>query len=205
MALTDNESKAGTSLLSGGLTEPLKEQPGQEEPIQLASLGRFGGKIGNFIGNTFFGKDLFSSRKFTKELKSGQREPMDVEDIFIPPFLRPLVEEKEKGATIRTVKEKDVNPSEIMIGQSKDKDERDAKAQEFLDNRKVQAQPKKGLLTDFRVTGSQGDDKLPNEQTILTNIEAISQTHKGKINEAKRGEITNETLQDLADIVGTSP
>lgn len=207
MALTDNESKAGTSLLSGGLTEPLKEQPGQEEPIQLASLGlgRFGGKIGNFIGNTFFGKDLFSSRKFTKELESGQREAMDVEDIFIPPFLRPLVEEKEKGATIRTVKEKDVNPSEIMIGQSKDKDERDAKAQEFLDNRKVQAQPKKGLLTDFRVTGSQGDDKLPNEQSILTNIEAISQTHKGKINEAKRGEITNETLQDLADIVGTSP
>mgnify|MGYP003133541054 FL=1 len=61
------------------------------------------------------------------------------------------------------------------------------------------------MLTDFRVTGSQGDDKLPNEQSILNSIEAISQTHRGKIDEASRGKITQAETQQLADLVGASP
>ena len=214
MALTDTENKAGTSLLSGGVTEPLTSQPG-EEGVQLAfgggigsKLGRFATKFGDsnfgqFLGNTFFGKDLFSSRKVLQELESGKRDPIDIEDIFVPPFLRGT--ETEKRAKTKVFGAKEVPQSEQMLDIGKTKEERDAKAQEFLENRKIQAVPKKGLLTDFRVTGSQGDDKLPNEQSILNSIEAISQTHRGKIDEASRGKITQAETQQLADLVGASP
>jgi hypothetical protein len=61
----------------------------------------------------------------------------------------------------------------------------------------------KGLLDDFRAVGSAGDAKIPDEQGVLSGIQAISKTYAGQIDEAKRGEITLEVTRQMADILGT--
>ena len=44
MALTDAENTAISSILTGGVEEPLTEQPGAEEkPVELAMFGKAGG------------------------------------------------------------------------------------------------------------------------------------------------------------------
>ena len=108
MALTDIEGKAGTSLLSGGVTEPLTEQPGNEqEVIQLASAQ---GKVGGLLGKWFFGNDLWSSRKILQEIETGKREPEKLEDLLIPKFIRqtkkdqPLIYKKDKAELSRLTK-----------------------------------------------------------------------------------------------------
>jgi len=62
-----------------------------------------------------------------------------------------------------------------------------------------------GLLSDFRAIGAQGDEKLPDEGRVLSTIEAISQQYKGKIDEAKRGQQTEEATRRIADIIGMTP
>ena len=60
----------------------------------------------------------------------------------------------------------------------------------------------KGLLDDFRAVGSAGDAKIPDEEGVLSGIQAISKTYAGQIDEAKRGEITLEATRQMADILG---
>jgi len=62
-----------------------------------------------------------------------------------------------------------------------------------------------GNLSDFRAVGAQGDEKIPDEGRTLSTIEAISRSYAGKIDEAKRGEITLEETKQLADLVGSTP
>ena len=229
MALTDTESKASTSLLSGGLTEPLTEQPGKEpEGIQLASMQ---GKGGSLLGRLFFGKDLFRSRTILQDIEKGKREPQKLEDLLIPKFIRPtkkdqpLEYKKDKAELSRLTKmakkstpgsdeQKEIIQQLNDLRTTLNMDPVEVKEgvvnfnqaeKKFLKEKETDAVPKKGLLTDFRVTGSKGDDKLPNEQSVYNTIEAMSQAHRGKIDEAKRGEMTEEVIADLADLIGSGP
>ena len=63
----------------------------------------------------------------------------------------------------------------------------------------------KGMLDDFRAVGAAGDAKIPDEEGVLSSIQAISKTYAGKINEEKRGTITLEATRQLADLVGVAP
>lgn len=196
MALTDIEGKAGTSLLSGGVTEPLTEQPGNEqEVIQLASAQ---GKVGGLLGKWFFGNDLWSSRKMLDEIETGKREPEKLEDLLIPKFIRPT--KKDQPLEYKKEETEKVDPTTASESINLNKAEKT-----FLEEKQKDVVPKDGLLTDFRVTGSKGDDKLPNEQSIYNTIESMSIAQSGKINEAKRGEMTEKAIADLADLVGSGP
>ena len=63
----------------------------------------------------------------------------------------------------------------------------------------------KGMLDDFRAVGAAGDAKIPDEEGVLSSIQAISKTYACKINEEKRGTITLEATRQLADLVGVAP
>lgn len=62
-----------------------------------------------------------------------------------------------------------------------------------------------GMLRDFRAVGSAGDAKIPDEGSILSTIDGISQTYRGTIDEATRGVQTQQATRELADYIGVTP
>jgi len=62
-----------------------------------------------------------------------------------------------------------------------------------------------GMLRDFRAVGSAGDAKIPDEGSILSTIDGISQTYRGTIDEATRGVQTEQATRELADYIGVTP
>ena len=62
-----------------------------------------------------------------------------------------------------------------------------------------------GLLDDFRAVGAAGDAKIPDENNVLSSIQAISKVYAGQIDEAKRGEQTLEATRQMADLLGVAP
>ena len=121
--------------------------------------------------------------------RSIQRKPDDVDDEgFGPGFdlqQTQNYESYEKGLIIRA-----------------DGNDRNT----FMEGLSIAKPPnEKGLLDDFRAKGARGDAKIPDEQAVLDNIQAVSYTYAGKIDEAKRGEIELETTRQLADILGMTP
>ena len=209
MALTDAEDAAISSLLTGGVEAPLEEQPGTEEkPVELAMFGRTGSTASTFIQKMLFGDGLFKSRQVLDELKSGQREKLDLRDMFLDPDA-PAEESTTIPKFIRNLPDGEkieVNiAKELAAGDKTEIKPTDKEFKTFQEERLSDAEPIKGLLTDFRVQGSKGDEKIPNERSVLNTIEAISKSQSGKINEAKRGEIENVELEKLSDLVGLSP
>ena len=79
----------------------------------------------------------------------------------------------------------------------------DAQVINVLDNIKKPANiSEDGLLSDFRALGSAGDKKIPDEGRVLSAIEAISLEYKPQIDEATRGQITQEATRQMADLLG---
>ena len=62
-----------------------------------------------------------------------------------------------------------------------------------------------GMLSDFRAVGASGDAKIPDEKNVLQTIEGVSLTFKDKIDESKRGVITQEATRALAEDLGVNP
>lgn len=209
MALTDAENAAISSLLTGGVEAPLEEQPGTEEkPVELAMFGRAGSAASNFVQRMLFGDGLFKSRAILEDLKSGKREKLNLADMFVDPDAS-AEESKTIPKFIRNLPDGEkieVNiAKELAAGDKTEIKPTDKEFKTFQEERLSDVQPIKGLLTDFRVQGSKGDEKIPNEQSVLNTIEAISKSQAGKITEAKRGEIENAELEKLSDLVGLSP
>ena len=212
MALSDAENAAIASLLTGGVEAPLEEQPGTEEkPVELAMFSGAGGKMGNFVQRMLFGDGLFKSRQVLEDLKSGKRKKLDLRDMFADPNFKGLTEDelREVNETRKKVfnnNEVEVSiPENLAAGDKPEIKPTDKEFKTFQQERLSDAKPLKGLLTDFRVQGSRGDEKIPNEQSVLNTIEAISKSQAGKINEAKRGTIENAELEKLSDLVGLTP
>ena len=212
MALTDAENSAVSSLLSGGPTDPLENQPGQEKPIELAFFGKGGSELGGWLGKMIFGDKLFKSRDISRELQTGERKPKDLADFFADSDVFPEETiEKVDTDVKKTIGDKDGTKIKVKIPEEKSAGQKtpfkptDESFKEFQEQRKVDVKPEKGLLTDFRVSGSQGDEKIPNEQSVLNTIEAISKTQKGEIDRIKRGKLENEEVEKLADLVGLAP
>lgn len=199
MALTDAENTAISSILTGGVEEPLTEQPGAEEkPVELAMFGKAGGTAGTWLTKMLFGQDLFKSRQILDDLKTGKREALKLEDMFLDPEAP-----AEKSVTIpkflRGVEDKDAG------GKADLKKPTEEQFNQFQEERLSDAKPIKGLLTDFRVQGAAGDDKIPNEQSVINSIEAISKTQSAEIERIKRGKMSDDVVGELADLVGLSP
>ena len=60
-------------------------------------------------------------------------------------------------------------------------------------------------MIDFRAVGKGGDQKIPDEGSVLSLINQISINTKINVDEATRGVITNETTKELAEFLGTNP
>ena len=203
------ENAAISSLLTGGVEAPLEEQPGTEEkPVELALFGRAGSAASNFVQRMLFGDGLFKSREILEDLKAGRREKLNLADMFVDPDAS-AEESKTIPKFIRNLPDGEkieVNiAKELAAGDKTEIKPTDKEFKTFQKERLSDVQPIKGLLTDFRVQGSKGDEKIPNEQSVLNTIEAISKSQAGKITEAKRGEIENAELEKLSDLVGLSP
>ena len=140
-----------------------------------------------------------------EDLKSGKREKLNLADMFVDPDA-PAEESKTIPKFIRNLPDGEkiqVNiAKELAAGDTTKSKATDKEFKTFQEERLSDAKPIKGLLTDFRVQGSKGDEKIPNEQSVLNTIEAISKSQAGKITEAKRGEIENAELEKLSDLVG---
>tara|TARA_R110002020_G_scaffold336283_10_gene551485 strand:+ start:4632 stop:7631 length:3000 start_codon:yes stop_codon:yes gene_type:complete len=210
MSLTDAENAAVSSLLSGGPTNPLEQQAGEEKPIELAMFGRGGSDVGGFVGKMLFG-DLYKSRKITEELKTGERQPKDLKEFFADKDLFAEPEETvdtDVTKIIGDTKEGKIElkiPDQLSSGQKTPFKPTDKQFDQFQEQRKIDAKPEKGLLTDFRVTGSRGDDKIPDEQSVRNTMEAISVSQKDEIEKIKRGKLENQEIEKLADLVGLAP
>lgn len=174
-----------------GITSDL--QP-QEEGLeyQVAGLQNFvAGKLGRVLSpkaNTF---NKIEQR--LDELRQNQ------EKITEQPTDESNVNEEGFGPGLENLRNRNTD-SFLRQTEIKADDETVAK---FYENRDVAVPPNsKGLLDDFRAVGAGGDEKIPDEGTILNSIQSISGTYKNQITEATRGEITLTAQRQLADLVG---
>jgi len=60
-------------------------------------------------------------------------------------------------------------------------------------------------MIDFRAVGEGGDQKIPDEGSVLSLINQISINTKINVDEATRGVVEQETTKELAEFLGTSP
>jgi hypothetical protein len=186
------------------LLSPIKTIP--QDEIQLAMSGPISAKLARLIGFDFSGTFGDASKKVDDMVANRgnldttgrtdiEGEQLTFEDGMYAPY--------ERGSVLPNLRAEGAIPN-LRFEQPKLADEERAGMVIEGVQKEVEISPE-GLLDDFRAVGSRGDEKIPDEGRVLSTIQSISSTYAGKIDEAKRGEITTEATRQMADILGMSP
>ena len=183
------------------LLSPIKTVP--QDEIQLAMNGPISRALARAIGFDFSGTFNDASKKVDDmvanrgNLDTSGRTDVDGEQLT---FEDGMYLPYERGSVLPDLRAEGTIPN-LRFDQPKLADEERAGLVIEGIDKEVEIQPD-GMLDDFRAVGSRGDEKIPDEGRVLGTIQSISSTYSGKINEAKRGEITTEATRQMADILG---
>ena len=178
------------------LLETVDQEPKESmEPFDIAGAGKI----------SVFSKDLGDVFTLAKE-KIKKKEELDE-----PKPVREFIGEKEKPVTTKQdteikspileqaaettaetqERQKYINPTDQKIAET---------LKDLSEPNRVEVSPEE--LTDFSAVNKKGETLIPNENNVIDVLEVNSNKYKSKINEAKRGEITQAATRQLADLIG---
>ncbi len=178
------------------LLETVDQEPKESmEPFDIAGAGKI----------SVFSKDLGDVFTLSKE-KIKKKEELDE-----PKPVREFIGEKEKTVTAKQdteiespileqaaettaetqARDKYINPTDQKIAET---------LKDLSEPNRVEVSPED--LTDFSAVNKKGETLIPNEDNVIDVLQVASNKFAGKINEAKRGEITQAATRQLADLIG---
>jgi len=175
------------------LLETVDQEPKESmEPFDIAGAGKI----------SVFSKDLGDVFELSKK-KIAKKEELNK-----PKPVREFIGEKEKTVTTKKTKspileqaaettaetqerQKYINPTDQKIAST---------LKDLSEPNRVEVSPEE--LTDFSAVNKKGETLIPNENNVIDVLQVNSNKYKSKINEAKRGEITQDVTRQLADLIG---
>lgn len=178
------------------LLETVEQEPKEVmEPIDIAAANKIG----------VFSKDLGDVFKLSKEKvkrKEELEEPKPVREFIgeeektIAPkeniqTQSPILEQAAETTVETQERQKYINPTDQKIAET---------LKDLSEPNRVEVSPKE--LTDFSAVNKKGETLIPNENKVIDVLQVNSNKYKSKINEAKRGEITQAATRQLADLIG---
>ena len=222
MAYTETEQTAVETSLLGGVTAPATEGP--EEQQVAGFVGKGASKIGNIlvpqplrdkisqgVVETFGGKTGSALNK--ARIKARQKEADELGQSPLPP------KEGEGEPSIGVVEEP-VEPINPVIKDLTDEGAPPAVIPERLivddpydryikvDDDAINAVMQAPIYREHLIGDGLSDfnsGKIPDADGVQERIEQISRQYANKIDDNKRGVITNQVARQLGDLVGASP